>query len=92
MDWGLRSSVDYQEDYWIKDSGALQVIWLEMLRIFLQGLKVNTANGTSIPMACKGKMNVEAIPKQDKSSKGVLTTKVSKGMLHRRCMGQRRKW
>ena len=23
MDWGLRSHLDYQEDYWIGDSGAL---------------------------------------------------------------------
>ena len=28
-------------------------------------------------------MNVEAIPKQGKSSKGVLTVKVAKGMLHK---------
>ena len=45
--------------------------------------KVNTANGTSVPMVCKGKMNVEAIPKLDKSSKGVLTVKVAKEMLHK---------
>ena len=35
----------------------------------IQG-QVNAANGTSMPMVCKGKMNVEAIPKQGKSSKG----------------------
>ena len=34
----------------------------------IQG-KVNAANGISMPMVCKGKMNVEAIPKQGKSSK-----------------------
>ena len=39
--------------------------------------------GTSMPMVCKGKMNVEAIPKQGKSSKGVLTVKVAKGMQHK---------
>ena len=44
---------------------------------------VNAANGTSMPMVCKGKVNVEAIPKQGKSSKGVLTVKASKGMLHK---------
>ena len=33
--------------------------------------KVNAANGTSMPMECKSKINVEAIPKQGKSSKGV---------------------
>ena len=48
----------------------------------IQG-KVNAANGTSMLMVCKGKMNVEAIPKQGKSSKGVLTIKVPKGMLHK---------
>ena len=36
-----------------------------------------------MPMVCKGKMNVEAIPKQGNSSKGVLTVKVAKGMLHK---------
>ena len=45
--------------------------------------KVNAANRTSMPTVCKGKMNVEAIPKQGKSSKGVLTVKVAKGMLHK---------
>ena len=48
----------------------------------IQG-KVNGANGASMPMVSKGKMKVEAIPKQGKSSKGVLTVKVAKGMLHR---------
>ena len=42
----------------------------------IQG-KVNAVNGTSMPMVYKGKMNVEAIPKQGKSSKGVLTIKVA---------------
>ena len=51
-------------------------------KIPIQG-KVNAANGTSMPMVCKGKMNVEAIPKQGKSSKGVLTVKVAKGMMHK---------
>ena len=32
----------------------------------IQG-QVNAANGTSMPMVCQGKMNVEAIPKQGKS-------------------------
>ena len=40
---------------------------------------IHAAIGTSMPMVCKGKMNVEAIPKQGKSSKGVLTIKVAKG-------------
>ena len=48
----------------------------------IQG-KVNAANGTSMPMVCKGKMNVEAIPKQGKSGTEVLTVKVAKGMLHK---------
>ena len=48
----------------------------------IQG-KVNAANGTSMLMVCKGKMNVEAIPKQGKSTKGVLNIKVPKGMLYK---------
>ena len=51
-------------------------------KTLIQG-KANAANGTSMPMVCRGKMNVEAIPKQGKSSKGVLTIKVAKGMLHK---------
>ena len=51
-------------------------------KIPIQG-KVNAGNGTSMPMVCKGMMNVEAIPKQGKSSKGVLTAKMAKGMLHK---------
>ena len=48
----------------------------------IQG-KVNAGNGKSMPMDCKGKMNVEAIPKQGKSNKGVLIIEVAKGMLHK---------
>ena len=48
----------------------------------IQG-KVNLVNGTSMPIVCKGKMNVEVVPKQGKSSKGVLTMKVPDGMLHK---------
>ena len=44
---------------------------------------MNAANGTSMPIVCKGKMNVEVVPKQGKLSKGVLTIKVAKGMLHK---------
>ena len=86
MDWGLRSHVDYQEDYWIGDSGPSSHRVGDNKDLFaktpIQG-KVNAANGTSMPMVCKGKMSVEAIPKQGKSSKGVLTIKVAKGMLHK---------
>ena len=60
----------------------------------IQG-KVNAVNGTSMPMVCKGKMNVEAVPKQGKANKGILTIKVAEGMLHKlfsfttaKCMGQ----
>ena len=85
MDWGLRSHPECQEDYWIRDSRALSHMVGEdkdlCAKTPIQG-KVNAANGTSIPMVCKGKMNVEAIHKQGKSSKGVLTVKVAKGMLH----------
>ena len=79
MDWGLRSYVDYQEDYWVGDSGASSHMVGDDKDLFaktpIQGM-VNAANGTSMPMVCKGKMNVEAIPRQGKASKGVLTNKV----------------
>ena len=88
MDWGLRSHLDYQEDYWIGDSGASSHMVGDDKDLFaktpIQG-KVNAANGTSMPMFCKGKMSVEAIPKQGKSSKGILTIKVAKGMFHKLC-------
>ena len=86
MDWGLRSHPEYQEDYCIGDSGASSHMVGEDKDLFAKTPiqeKVNAANGTSMPMVCKGKMNVEAIPKQGKSSKGVLTVKVAKGMLHK---------
>ena len=86
MDWGLRSHADNQEGYWIGDSGASSRMVGNDKGLFaktpIQG-KVNVANGTSMPMVCKGKMNVEALPKQGKSSRGVLTVKVAKGMLHK---------
>ena len=86
MDWGLRSHPDYQEDYCIGDSGASSHMVGEDKDLFtkipIQG-KVNAANGTSMPMVCKGKIDVEAIPKQGKLSKGVLTVKVAKGILHK---------
>ena len=48
----------------------------------IQG-SMNAANRTSMPIVCKGKMNVEVVPKQGKPSKGVLTVKVANGMLHK---------
>ena len=48
----------------------------------IQG-NVNVGNGTSMPIVCKGKINVEVVPKQGKMSKGVLTMKVANGMLHK---------
>ena len=48
----------------------------------IQG-KVNAVNGRSMPIVCKGKMNVEVVPKQGKPSKGILTVKVADGMLHK---------
>ena len=36
-----------------------------------------------MPIVCKGKMNVEVAPKQGKPSKGVLSIKVTPGMLHK---------
>ena len=107
IDWGLRSHLDYQKDYWIGDSGASSHMVGEDKDLFaktpIQG-KVNAANGSSMPMVCKGKMNVEANPKQGKSSKRVLTIKVAKRdvasafqLLQQlfcmigKCMGQRKK-
>ena len=83
MDWGLRSHPEYQEDC-IGDSGdaSHEGRQRSFCKTPIQG-KVNAANGTSMPMVCKGKMNVEAIPKHGKSSKGVLTVKAAKGMLHK---------
>ena len=72
MDWELRSHPDYQEDYWIGDSGTSSHMVGEDKDLFTktpsQG-KVNAANGTSIPMVCQGTMNVGAIPKQGRSIK-----------------------
>ena len=48
----------------------------------IQG-KVNAVNRTSMPIVCKGKMNVEVVPEQGKLRKGVLTFKVAYGMLHK---------
>ena len=33
MDWGLRSHPDYQDDYWIGDSGASSTWWVK-IKIF----------------------------------------------------------
>ena len=78
MDCWQRSHADYQEDYWIGDSGASSHMVGDDKDLFaktpIQG-KVNTSNGTSIPMVCKAMMNVEAIHKQGMSSKGVLTSR-----------------
>ena len=83
---GVEITSGFQEDYWIGDSGASSHMVGEDKDLFakspIQG-KGNAANATSMPKVCKSKMNVEAIPKQDKSSKGVLTVKEAKGMLHK---------
>ena len=86
MDWGLRTHPDYQEDYWTGDSEVSSHIVGEDSEIFartpIPGI-ANATNGTSVPMVCKGKMNVEVILKQGKSRKEVLTVKIAKGMLHK---------
>ena len=80
MDWGLRAHPDYQEDYWIGESRASSHMVGDNKDLFartpIQG-KVNAANGASMPMVCKGKMNVEEFPKKGKSSKA------AKGMMHK---------
>ena len=59
MDWGLRSHLDYQEDYQIGDSGDSRHMVGDNKDLFektpIQG-KVNAANGTSMPMVCKGRI------------------------------------
>ena len=49
MDWGLRSHPEYQEDYWIRDSGASSHMVGEDRALFartpIQG-KIYAANGT----------------------------------------------
>ena len=51
-------------------------------KTLIQG-KVNAMKRTSIPIVCKGKMNVEVVPKQGKLSKGVLTVKVADRIMHK---------
>ena len=66
MEWGLRSHPEYQDDYWIGDSGASSHMMGEDKDLFAKTpiqQKVNAANGTSMPMVCKGNMNLEAILK-----------------------------
>ena len=86
MDWGLQAHPDYHEDDWIGDNGASSHMVGDAKDLFAktptQG-KVNAANGTSMSIVCKGKMNVEVVPKQGKLSKGVLTMKVADRMLHK---------
>ena len=71
MDWGLRSHEDYQEDYWIGDSIPSSHMVGDDKDLFaktpIQG-KFNAANGTSMPMVLKDKMNADAFPKQGKAS------------------------
>ena len=86
MHWGLQSHTDYHEDYWIGDRGASSHMVGDAKDLFAKSLiqgKVNAANGTSVPIVCKGKMNVEVVPKEGKPSKGVLTVKVADRMLHK---------
>ena len=53
---GLRSHLEYQEDYWIGDSGASSHMVGEdkdlLAKIPIQG-KVNAADGTSMPWCAK---------------------------------------
>ena len=56
MDWGLRSHPDYQEDYWIGDSGASSHMVGEDTDLFAKGPiqgNISTANGTSMPRCAK---------------------------------------
>ena len=48
----------------------------------IQG-KINAANATSMSIVCKGKMNIEVVPKQAKPRKGVLTMEVADELLHK---------
>ena len=72
MDWGLQSHPDYHQDYWIGDSGAASHMVGDAKDLFAKTLiqgKVNAVNSTSMPILCKGKMNVEVVPKQGNPSK-----------------------
>ena len=55
MDWGLRSHLEYQEDYWIGNSGVSSHMVGEDKDLFtkipIQG-KVNAASGTSMRVVC----------------------------------------
>ena len=86
MDWGLQAHPDYHKDYWIGDSGASSHMVGDTKDLFTKTPsegKVNAVNGSSMPIVCKGKMNMEVVPKQGKSSKGILTIKDPDGMLHK---------
>ena len=45
MDWGLRSDLDYQEDYWIRDSGASSHIVGEDKDLFVETPIQGNVNG-----------------------------------------------
>ena len=77
MDWGLRSIQNTKKIIGLGTVELQDTWWGKFTKTPIQG----KVHGTPLPMVCKGKMNVEAISKQGKSSKGVLTVKVAKGML-----------
>ena len=86
MDWGLQAHPDYHKDYCIGDSGASSHMVGDAKNLFAKTLiqgKVNSENGTSIPIVWKGKMNEEVVPKQGQLSKRVSTMKVTDGMMHK---------
>ena len=66
--------MDYQEDCWIGDSGASS---------HMVGDDEDHFATTLIQGKVIGKINVEAIPKQGKSSRGVLTVSIAMGVLHK---------
>ena len=82
MDWALQTHPDYHEVYWIRDSGASSHVVGDTKDLFvktpIQG-KVNAANGASMPIVCKGNMNVEVVSKQGRPSKVVLSIRVQMG-------------
>ena len=58
MEWSLQAHPDYHEDYWIGDRGASSHMVGDTKDLFAKTLiqgSVNAANGTSMPIMCKGK-------------------------------------
>ena len=77
---------DYHKDYWIGDRGTPSHMVGNAKDLFAKTLiqgSISATNGTSMPIVCKGKMNVEVVPRQGKPSEEVLTMKLATGVMHK---------